>query len=862
MYVMLGIYKTIAILLGTLSSLHAASTDRCFQEISLNGDAVNITSPGYPEPYGPNLTCVWNIHASSPDRQVGVHIAYVALEQSYKCQYDKLSFYDGPDKSNGSMYTFCGSDRVPSSFLSSRDSMYIEFISDAYKNAAGFSITIIDVEKCGGRLTATSEKQDFASPGYPYTYFSNLDCTWIITAEDSSDTVALTTVNSDIEKARSFSNVCQYDVLSVYNGNTTEDDQYLGNSCAYETPMYQSSKNSLLVRFTTDAGATRPGFKMQYFSHKVGDCNSTFLVYSSPLVILSPGYPDSYESNLECFITLVDVSQSTPYNLKLDIADLDIDGAYPDCENDSLTVYQDESNVVKICGDSSTTQVGPYYSNGIMMAMVFKTNGDSSGRGFRIRASHSERKVVPPQSEDCGSQFLTATSSRQFLQSPGYPVGYQINEDCRWTITASNNSMMVRIDVIDSDTGSYDSGYYNCRYGYVAVYDGPSIFSDKLSLWCGPSRPTVQSTGSAITIHFHTYSTPLKRGFKLAYFETNEPYHCGGSLNITSSDYTTLTSPNYPGPYYNHQDCTWVIQAPSNMNIKAQIRDSYIEPGSPCGFDYLEIYDGVMSRDSSSGRFCGNNDADYISSGHIITVRFHSDSATRYKGFQMYLKAGQFRVSGTMELSASFFNDDIYSPNYPFDYPSKAEVSWRITAAEDNTVTIHVMKSGLENSYGCTKDYMEAFDGTDSNAPSLGRWCGKSKPVKSSSGPVLFLKFKSDSSGVDRGFQVAYSSNFNYKSSDSHVGAIVGGSVGGAACLLCIISAIGIFIYKRGQSTTPTNIPVHYTVPQGPLVNSIGQEASITNAMPPTGPPTNAHATQGVVIPSGYVNTNVSPTKH
>ncbi|XP_046553785.1 dorsal-ventral patterning tolloid-like protein 1 [Haliotis rubra] len=168
---MLGIYKTIAVFLGTLSSLHAASTDRCFEDITLTGDPVNITSPGYPKPYGANLTCGWKIHTSSPDRRVGIHIAYFSLEPSVNCKYDNLSFYDGPEKSNVSMFTFCGKESTPSSFLSTRDSMYIEFISDSFVNAAGFRINVMDIEKCGGTLTATSQQQHLNSPGYPYTYF-------------------------------------------------------------------------------------------------------------------------------------------------------------------------------------------------------------------------------------------------------------------------------------------------------------------------------------------------------------------------------------------------------------------------------------------------------------------------------------------------------------------------------------------------------------------------------------------------------------------------------------------------------------------------------------------------------------------
>ncbi|XP_067664499.1 cubilin-like [Haliotis asinina] len=867
---MLGIYKTIAVVLGTLSSLHAASTDRCFEEITLAGDAVNITSPGYPKPYGANLTCGWKIHTSTPDRRVGIHIAYFSLESSTNCKYDNLSFYDGPERSNVSMFKFCGNGSTPSSFLSSRDSMYIEFISDSAVNAAGFRIIVMDVEECGGTLTATSQPQHLTSPGYPYTYFNNLRCTWIITAENETDTVGLKILRSDIEKASI--NMCVYDFLRVFNGNTTEAHQYLGTSCSNQIPRYQSSKNSLVVQFITDTRTTESGFMLQYTARKVGDCNNTYPVYSTPVTILSPGYPDSYESNLECFITLADVSRQDQQNLKLDIVDSDLDGAYPHCENDSVTLYQGrrgsgiERSIGKFCGDSSTTPLGPYYSNGMIMSMVFKTNGDKSGRGFRIRASHSIRKVVPPQSINCGALFLNATTHRQFLQSPGYPVGYQSKEDCRWTITASTPNMMVRIEVVDSDIYSGYSNYEHCRYDHVTAYDGPSIFNDTLLSWCGPSRPTFQSTGSAVTIHFHTDMSSVKRGIKLAYFETNEPYHCGGTVNITTTDYTTITSPNYPGPYPNHQECSWTIHAPANTNIEAKVRNMGIESTSQCTFDFLEIYDGAQSSSSSAGRLCGDDDANYISSGHIITVRFHSDSSTRNKGYQMQLKAGRFSVSATEEFSASYSNQYIYSPNYPFNYPSNAEVGWKITADEDYIVKVSVIESRLEASFGCTSDYVEAFNGPDSNAPSLGRWCGKSEPIKRSSGSVMFLKFKSDSSDVDRGFKIQYTNEYSYHSLDleSDVGAIVGGTLGGVFSLI-LISVIVIIIYKHGQRTTATNIPVQYTVGQVPVINQFGQ-AQITTAMPPTSftaPPTYTAAVQGATMPSsGYTNAEALPNKY
>ncbi|XP_046565190.1 uncharacterized protein LOC124273890 [Haliotis rubra] len=126
----------------------------------------------------------------------------------------------------------------------------------------------------------------------------------------------------------------------------------------------------------------------------------------------------------------------------------------------------------------------------------------------------------------------------------------------------------------------------------------------------------------------------------------------------------------------------------------------------------------------------------------------------------------------------------------------------------------------------------------------------------------MFLKFKSDSSGVDDGFKMTYSSEINHKSSGSNIGVIIGGSIGGAFFLLLVIIVICINTNKLGQRTAANAVPVQYQVALVPLVNNSGQ-APITNALPPTtftGPPTDT--TQGPALPSsGYVNAEALPKK-
>lgn len=64
----------------------------------------------------------------------------------------------------------------------------------------------------------------------------------------------------------------------------------------------------------------------------------------------------------------------------------------------------------------------------------------------------------------------------------------------------------------------------------------------------------------------------------------------------------------------------------------------------------------------------------------------------------------------------------------------------------------------IEQHQECTYDHLEVYDGPDSLAPILGRFCGSKKPdpvVASSSS--LFLRFYSDASVQRKGFQAVHS---------------------------------------------------------------------------------------------------------
>ncbi|XP_067665916.1 cubilin-like [Haliotis asinina] len=654
---------------------------------------------------------------------------------------------------------------------------------------------------CGGRLTATSETVNLTSPGFPQTYLKNVNCTWIIAAENENDTiyVEVKTAFPRQYPSKDSPTSCTDDAIRVYNGDTAEAGQLLGTFCSTQKPTYYSSKNSLLIELTTNESITSRGFMLHYSSRPDGNCNSTYTIYNTPVYIPSPGYPDSYSRNLDCVINLVDVMQ--PPNMRLDILTGDVEGDYPQCANGSLDLYGINGNHIgRFCGNSSTSPVGPYYSNGIYMKLVFSTGSDTSGTGVRLRVSHTRKKAIPFQSPFCGPRFLNATTHPEILKFPEHSTFAPNGVTCTWIITAPDHGMMVRITVLESDVQTSPDDYFACDYSRVTAYNGPSPSDDTILFWCGNSRPTLQSTGSAMTLQSITRYSNGRKGLTLKYFATNETSRCGGSVNLTTDKVTTLT-----GPYENSSshDCHWTVRAPGNMNIRIKVRKLKQETdptNTSTTSNYLELYDGTSTGSTTPGRWWGKSNAYYTSSGTIVTARFITGASDTTRGLQMDIKAGHFNTSQEMSLSADYHDKYFESTNYPFNYPSNIESTWTIQTNDYNQVKIAVIDSRLENSVGCSNDYVEAFDGSDSSAASLGRWCGESQPNKTSSGSFMFLIFRTNSHTSGSGFRILYTAHYKDVDTDTSfpkVALIIVGSIAGVALLFGLPTAICKCASKR-----------------------------------------------------------------
>ena len=96
-----------------------------------------------------------------------------------------------------------------------------------------------------------------------------------------------------------------------------------------------------------------------------------------------------------------------------------------------------------------------------------------------------------------------------------------------------------------------------------------------------------------------------------------------------------IQSPNYPRPYPNNADITWVLMGPSAGRISISFKSFSLEEDSACRYDYVELRDGTASNSPLIGKFCGGNvPATYMSADNSLFVNFKSDVSESRAGFQ------------------------------------------------------------------------------------------------------------------------------------------------------------------------------------------------------------------------------------
>ncbi|XP_078391727.1 cubilin [Cetorhinus maximus] len=681
-----------------------------------------LTSPNYPNGYSYNQECIYTITVEN-NKQIMLNFTYFKLEGYQACTSGYVEIRNGGYETSPLISQYCGT-KAPPLIISHSNRLWIKFKSDYTLQYRVFK-AYWDGTSTGCGATLTTSTGSFTSPNYPMPYSHNAECYWLVQISAGS-VIGLQFEQFHLDSSTG----CSYDYLAVYNGNNT-NSQLLDKLCGNQMPApILSSRNNMYIKLRTDNSVTAGGFFAKY-RHI---CQGVIIANRSQGILESTNFPQPYPPNQDCNWTV----QATAGNT-INYTFTDFSLNFNSCQLVWLKLYDGPSAQSQLIGTFCGNTLPPSgRSSGSSLHVAFHSDSSSSGNGFQMLWFQN----------GCGGDLLGPKGG---FSSPGYPNRYPHNRECIWFIQGDSGSS------IELTIHDFDMEYHQtCNFDVLEVYGGPDITSVQLAQLC-TTRPSnsplvVSSTGNYMTVRFKTNSNGNARGFNATWQQ--RVGGCGGRFTAPKGE---IHSPNYPSPYGNNLDCSWVITVDNHYHILLEFADFDLEHQS-CDSDYVAVYDGLDEAAPMLGKLCGGLIPGGITSTRsVIYVRFRSQSSNEHRGFR-----AQFNQACGSYIITDDIGGAITSPLYPNNYLNNQNCSWIIRGQKPfNHVTISFTDFAIESrDADCSADALQILDGDNYGAPSVGRYCGNTIPYPITSfSDALFVNFISNDVSSFKGFRATYAAS-------------------------------------------------------------------------------------------------------
>ncbi|XP_029110994.1 cubilin [Scleropages formosus] len=704
---------------GDLGFLAKYSFSECGGQ--LTGEGGTITSPGYPDNYPSPSRCAWFLEAPE-GHTITLTFSFFHLEPHSECSWDSLSILNGLSPGAPLIGQYCG-DTSPGTVRSGSRWLVLVFLADHSVSQGGFRATwTTDSSGCGGVIHADSGI--IKSPNYPDNFPANSECTWNIVAHEGYHLEL--SFNSNFE----IPGQCQNSYVKVWSGQRQLDEALLTTGCGSTPPAPVVAPYNVITSRFQSTETPGKGFSATFLSR----CGANF---SAPVGrVVSPDYPAHYPDLSNCNY-LIDAGEQKVVVLEFRTFQIE---EHSTCQYDGLRIYNGPTIssplLAHLCGD---TIPGPYSTFGPML-LNFYSDITINDNGFL-----AEYRMIP-----CGGVFNGSTGS---ISSPTLSISnYHHNMNCTYhIIVGSNRIVELKFNKFHLEASS------NCRYDYVAVYDGSGTLAPLLGMFCGTEiPPTLKSSTNQLFIVFWTDSSVSGEGWMATYFETLGPQQgCGGYLTSPTG---TFGSPdiNLDGKYEPQLHCVWTIAAPANKVVNLTFTTFHLEGGS-CKYDYVQVFDGDSISFPLVGTYCGNTiPAPFQSTGNFLTVQFITDSSVAFAGFNATYRTADMLCGGILNATSSV--QTISSPSYPNAYPNFISCRWTLDAPPQENIKVSVQYFHLQPSQSCSQNYLEMKDWPTGDYGQVHRFCGTDTHVPDfyTYGRTMHLTFKSEAFVAENGFSLTY----------------------------------------------------------------------------------------------------------
>ncbi|XP_056421688.1 CUB and sushi domain-containing protein 1 isoform X2 [Hyla sarda] len=630
---------------------------------------------------------------------------------------------------------------------------------------------------CSGNFT--ERRGTILSPGFPETYGNSLNCVWkIIVAEGSGIQI----------QVLSFATEHNWDSLEIYDGSDMTAPR-LGSFSGTTVPaLLNSTSNQLYLHFHTDISVSAAGFHLEYKTvgltacpepliptngikngdrYMVNDvvsfqCEPGYTLqghshiscmpgtvrrwnYPSPLciakcggtltnligVILSPGFPGNYPSNLDC-----------TWKILLPVGY----GAHVQFENFSTEANHD---ILEIQNGPSHpgSQIGQFSGNELPLSLLstthevfihFFSDHSENRQGFKLVYQAYELQNCPDPHPfkngyiinsdysvgqsitfECypgyvliGHAVLTCqhginrnwnypfpkceapcgyniSSENGTIYSPGFPDEYPNSKDCSWLICVlQGHGVYINFTLLQTEPVN----------DYIAVWDGIDQNSPQLGVFSGNTAlETAYSTSNQVLIKFHS------------------DFSTGGIFVLNFHAYALKKCP-----------------PPAVVPEADIISDD----------DDFEIGDFVKYKCHPGFTLVGN---DVLTCKLVTQLQFEGSLPT----CEAQCPANEVRIESS---------GVILSPGYPENYLNSQTCSWSIKVEPGYNISIFVDTFQSEKQF----DVLEIFDGPSGQSSLIvalsDNVTGQHNFTSKSNN--IFLRWSTDHATNKKGFKIHYSAAY------------------------------------------------------------------------------------------------------
>ncbi|XP_045482434.1 cubilin [Harmonia axyridis] len=556
---------------------------------------------------------------------------------------------------------------------------------------------------CGG--LRSEEIGQISSPNYPNKPSSAIECSWLLKLpKEHQINVSFSTMDLGDDCEKSF--------IEIFNGNSPKSPR-IAKFCKDNVPKLDklpysiiSQENTLLIDYHFSADGKGKGFNLTY-KPLINGCGGIF--HDRNRIIQTPGYPKNYPNNSECEWEVV---APEGYHIGLSFIGRFHLEESDNCVDDFVKIWdwrkEDWNLLNTFCGRETPPNVN---STGNKMRIRFKSNDKIQARGFMAKWEFN-----------CGGTFV-ATTTPQYIISPGYPYKYPNRIKCVYTIEPSTPKEYVNLEFQDFDL---EYGMPSCVSDNVTVEPMSSYYDRTIrTLYCDAVKPPPNSYKNGVKITFTTDSFLVRRGFKFSFVSTG----CGGNITYPTkiSTPTVALDPSYFG----YVDCEWQIIAPPKKIIAIMFVQLVTPYTASCSYDNIVIYDGLeKNSENKLATLCGNLTANLPtinSPNNTLTITTKIDP--NYKNMKFVMDV--FFTAGPAEGCGGTFNltspKTIRSPNIK----EVADCYWKFMAPVDYTIEFEIADLDIQT---CTRGkcycgFLEIRDGGTLLSTLISKLCNSTSSV-------------------------------------------------------------------------------------------------------------------------------------